>query len=42
MITGKAFGLGGWLIINAKALKMDMAGNYSAGIIFALTVCLYT
>ena len=42
MITGKAFGLGGGMFINAKALKMDMARNYSAGIIFVLIVGLYT
>ena len=33
--------LGGGLLINAKALKMDMARNYSAGIIFVWTVGLY-
>ena len=38
MITRKRFGLGGGLLINAKALKMDMARNYSAGIIFVWTV----
>ena len=41
MITGKRFGFGGGMLINAKALKMDMAKNYSAGMVFVWTVGLY-